>query len=112
MAKRGPAVNVEREQQWRERLQRWQSSGQSVRSFCAAESIAEPAFYFWRRTIAERTGAVRRRPAKPKFVPVRVTSPSVGVEVVVANGRVVKVHPGFDATHLLAILAALETASC
>ena len=111
MSKRGPAVNVEREQQWRERLQRWKSSGQSVRHFCAAESIREPAFYFWRRVIAERDGGVRR-PAKPKFVPVRVTSSSVGVEVVVANGRVVKVHPGFDAHHLRAVLTAVESTSC
>lgn len=37
---------------WRERLERWRSSGLSIRAFCRREGIGEPGFYAWRKRLA------------------------------------------------------------
>lgn len=134
---RGPARNPELEQQWRRRLRDWQRSGLSGREFCRRHALSEPSFYSWRREIAQRDlespsvdcdrvrpsavvaegepfASRRARPAgqrRSAFVPVRVVA-TTALEVVVRSGQVVRVGPGFDATHLRAVVAALEAASC
>ncbi len=45
--------DAEKEQFWRLVLEEHQKSGLSVREFCRAESISEPSFYTWRRTLAK-----------------------------------------------------------
>jgi hypothetical protein len=35
-------------------LDEFRASGLSARAFCAREGLAEPSFYSWRRTLAER----------------------------------------------------------
>ena len=73
----------DRETYWRNILTRQSKSGLSIARFCRQESIAQPSFYAWRRTIRERDGAVAKFPANgrsdlgrgsklPSFVPVRV----------------------------------------
>lgn len=46
----------EREAYWRDVVARFRTSGLSVRAFCRREKLVETAFYFWRRTLAERDG--------------------------------------------------------
>ncbi len=58
--------NSEREAFWREAVARRDASGLSVRGFCQGENLWESAFYFWRRTLAEREGTLpTRRQVKP-----------------------------------------------
>ncbi len=38
---------------WRQRLQRYGSSGQTVAVFCQQEHVSVPAFYYWKRRLAE-----------------------------------------------------------
>src|SRR5919108_1530457 len=103
-----------KERFWRRMLRQWRQSGQSVRAFCADHDLAEPSFYAWRRTLAERD----TRP-QPAFVPLQVTPPrptpasatltttAAALEVVL--GRcVLRVAPGFDAVTLRQLLAVLE----
>jgi len=45
--------DIEKEQFWRLVLEEHQKSGLSVRAFCRVESISEPSFYTWRRTLAK-----------------------------------------------------------
>lgn len=63
-----------KEQQWRELVQKWQASGQTVRVFCAEHHLAEPSFYAWRRTIALRDQ--QRDPQLQPVTPSRSTAPS------------------------------------
>ena len=105
-----------REQFWRERLRRQQCSGQGVREFCQAAGVSVPSFYWWRREVRIRD-ARRRGTNRPQFVPVQITpkpptGTAIGVEVVLAGGRSIRVGSGFDADHLRAVLAALEATPC
>lgn len=59
----------------------------------------------------------RRASEKAAFVPVQVVSDAVliqasGLEVVLADGRTVRVAPGFDAVTLRQLLAVLEGRPC
>jgi hypothetical protein len=97
-----------RESDWRQVLARWQQSGLSVRAFCRAEGVNEPRFYWWRRKLGQV------EPKGPAFVPVHVvTEPADGpvtrgIEVVLANGRCLRVGPGFDPHTLVALVDLLE----
>jgi transposase len=101
-----------KERFWRTMVRQWRSSGLSVRAFCAEHDLAEPSFYAWRRTLAERDAS-----AVP-FVPVRVApeprlqttaDASTGtLELVLGAGRRLRIGPGFDAPTLTRLLALLE----
>jgi transposase len=106
--------DLDRESYWRTVLARWRRSELSVRAFCQAEGVSEPTFYVWRRKLDR---AESRRPA---FLPVHVVAdvvePSVirGIEIVLANGRCLRVQPGFDPSTLVTLIDLLEAgrASC
>lgn len=124
--KQGPNPPSTKELYWRDVVQLWHRSGQSVRVFCAEHRLSEPSFYAWRRIINSRdqpTPDDRRdtpdsHPSRPAFVPVRVTpeatrttpppSTTGSLELVIGSSRVVRVSPGFDANTLRQLLAVLE----
>ena len=92
---------------WRQVIARWKRSGLSVRAFCGAEGLNPMTFYWWRRELG------RRDQPQPSFLPVHVlaetTEPSpVGIEVVLANGRSVRVGAGFDPGTLVQVVELLE----
>jgi hypothetical protein len=127
--------DLSKERLWRELVQRWRRSGQTVRDFCAAHGLSEANFYAWRRTIDQRdrqADRLRERTAQrqhhgsrrgsasqaehsPTFVQVKlgaVEATSPGIEVVVGPGRIVRVPAGFDADTLRQLLAVLEEPAC
>jgi hypothetical protein len=53
-----------REQQWRQRLPRFERSARSVPAFCATEGVSPPSFYSWRRRLRQPPAADSRRPAR------------------------------------------------
>ena len=96
-----------REPYWRQVIARWKRSGLSVRAFCGAEGLNPMTFSGWRRELG------RRDHPPPAFLPVHVvaeaTEPStVGIEVVLANGRSVRVSAGFDPRTLVRVVELLE----
>jgi hypothetical protein len=118
-----------KERYWRRMLRLWQRSGQTGRDFCATHGLSEPSFYGWRREIARRDQEIATatepaaRPVAPQssacaplpmFVKVTVDAEAVPapLEVVVAQGRRVRVGAGFDAALLRQLLRVLEEPSC
>ena len=114
---------------WRRVLRQWRRSGQKVRAYCLEHGLSEPSFYAWRRTIQERNRRAGPRPRRgrrqagdgqktvdhrvagtgvPAFVPVTIAASASCLEVVVGDGRVVRVPEGFDAATLRQLLAVLE----
>lgn len=122
MAQRG-GRDRGKERFWRRMVREWRRSGLSVRAFCAEHGLAEPSFYSWRRSIAERdlhgdqraTASARTvgndgADDRPLFVPLRVVPAAAGMafEVVLGQGRVVRVPAHFDPAALRQLLAILE----
>ncbi len=101
-------VDLGRESYWRQVLARWRRSGLSVRTFCKAQGVNEPQFYWWRRKLSQID------PKTPAFVPVHVVTEqaseptSQAIEVVLANGRCLRVGPGFDHHTLVTLVDLLE----
>lgn len=109
---------------WRERIERWGRSGQSVAEFCRRDQVSQPSFYAWRRRIEAR----RRKRRSPKarevrhgatgaaaFVPVRVVdrlSRAYPFEIAVPGGRTVRVAGEFEVESLRKLLSVLEGVSC
>ena len=107
----GRARDERKERQWRSWIGEWQASGLSVRAFCERRGLAIPSFYAWRRALE------RRAAEKAAFVPVQVVADAVptqasALEVVLTDGRAVRVAPGFDAPTLRQLLAVLEGRPC
>jgi hypothetical protein len=94
--------DVGKEQAWRRHIAAWQRSGLTIRDYCAAEGLAEHNFHAWRKTLAERDRQKTRRTKRsrsgtaPTFVPIHIvndeaaSSPRGAVEVLLANGRVLR----------------------
>ena len=135
MARPGAPRDRGKERFWRRLLRLWQRSGRCVRGFCAEHRVSEASFFDWRRTIAQRDREQRQRqaaaadvavhpaahqatPGRPTFVPLRVigtVTPDVPstFEVVLGDGRSVRVPAGFDAASFRQLLAVLqELPSC
>jgi transposase-like protein len=116
------AHKFSKEQFWRRTLADWQASGLSVRQYCHRHDLSEPSFYCWRRQLKLRdaTGDQRRSPrsgtpdAQPLFLPIVVSdaAAAAGLEVVLANARLIRVRPGFDRDTLAQLLRVLEEQPC
>ncbi len=48
-------------QQWTDRLERYQKSGQTVAGFCQKEGISTPSFYQWKKKLAGQRNASKAR---------------------------------------------------
>ena len=107
----GRARDERKERQWRRWIGEWQTSGLSVRAFCQRRGLTVASFYHWRRMLQ------RRAAGEPAFVPVQVVADAVptqpsALEVVLTDGRAVRIAPGFDAATLRRLLAVLEGRPC
>jgi hypothetical protein len=107
----GRARDERKERQWQRWISEWRGSGLSVRAFCARHGLASASFYAWRRVLE------RRAAEEPAFVPVQIVADATpaqasALEVVLLDGRTVRVAPGFDAATLRHLLAVLEGRPC
>ncbi len=103
-----------RKQRSRKTWERWQrlvseqaESGQTVSAFCQERGLGRQSFFAWRKRLsqAEQKQFVEVTAAKPAVEPAR----SNGIEVRLRNGRSLMVEPGFDASHVRALVAVLES---
>jgi transposase-like protein len=85
-------------------------SGQSVLGFCRDRGLHDSQFFKWKKRIEENESS--------KFVevhvaatedPVQSVADKAAIEIRLRRGRSLFVEPGFDASHLRALLAILET---
>ena len=107
-------IQPEKQAKWRSLFSEQEESGQSIAAFCRARELRESLFHYWKKRLQET--------ATPQFVEVQVAkpllrprhSPSVSestIEVRLRNGRSLMVAPEFDASHLRALLAVVESES-
>jgi transposase len=98
--------------EWAERVGRWQRSGLGAEEFAEREGIKSKRLVWWRWKL--RSAPPSPPPPAPelRFLPVHVvdsasglSGPGVALEVVLPNGRVVRVAPGFDPAMLESVLS-------
>ena len=103
-------------QLWVERLERFARSGQRPAQFCAAEGLALPSFYAWKRRLAAEhsdsptTPAADEQPG-PRLLPVRL-QPTDALELILPGGAVLRIPPGCDLAWLRCLVAALGGLPC
>ena len=109
-------MNERREQalaKWRVLVAEQEQSGQSVAGFCQNRELTQSQLIYWKRRLREA--------AKARFVEVQLAQPGVeprvqaralgstSIEVRLRNGRSLMVAANFDARHLRALLAVVES---
>ena len=106
---------------WRGLMAEAARSGVSIREFCRRQRVTEAQFYAWRaRLSGRRQGAARRRAkaaagSGSTFALVSTESGGlerVGVELVLGDGRRLRIAAGVEEATLRAVLSALEPARC
>jgi hypothetical protein len=107
----GRARDQRKERQWQRWIDEWRTSGLSIRAFCARHGLTTANFYNWRRILE------RRAAEQVMFAPVQVVDDALpthnsALEVILSDGRAVRVAPGFDAATLRQLLAVLEGQPC
>lgn len=80
-------------EQWAQRLERFEKSGQSVAEFCRNEGVSAPSFYQWRQKLGSRRRKKKpgsRRHKAPAFRRLHVSpsDASAGVRVRLPDGMV------------------------
>jgi transposase-like protein len=109
-------MNERREQalaKWRVLVGEQEQSGQSVAAFCQTRELPRSQLIYWKRRLREAQGApfVEVQLAQPGAEP-RVKARALGsttIEVRLKNGRSLMVAASFDARHLRALLAVVES---
>ena len=109
-------MNEHREQalaKWRVLVAEQEQSGQSVAAFCQTRELPRSQLIYWKRRLREAQGApfVEVQLAQPGVEP-RVQARALGrtsIEVRLRNGRSLMVAANFDARHLRALLAVVES---
>src|ERR1039458_5486805 len=118
---------------WRELVSEQGRSGQSVAVFCRERGLCAPHFYAWKKRLREADGGQGEvRAPLAKFVEVKLVPAGPGlagagrdagaarvsraagdarVEVLLKNGRSLRVGPGFDAELVRALVAVVESAA-
>lgn len=107
-------IQPTKEVKWRSLISEQEGSGQSVAAFCRVREVPGSQFHYWKKRLREI--------APPPFVEVQVARPHLRpkqsraalgstIEVQLSNGRSLMVPPAFDASHLRALLAVVESES-
>src|SRR5262245_33752175 len=97
---------------WRDLIDRWKTSGQSIAAYCAAQRVSQATFYSWRKRLTAHSHPTTALPSPtPQFASVRVI-PDPTVEVVFPSGLVVRVPIGADAAGVARLVAALQGVPC
>jgi hypothetical protein len=94
---------------WRDLIDRWKVSGQSIAAFCAAHRVSQATFYAWRKRLAARAQSTAR--TAPAFAAVRVV-PDATAEVILPTGLVVRVPIGTDPVVVARPIAAFGGGAC
>jgi hypothetical protein len=98
---------------WLDLVSEQEQSGQSVAAFCRDRELTRSQFIYWQRRLQEagRAPFVEVQLARPSVEP-RVQAGALGsttIEVRLRNGRSLMVGASFEAGHLRALLAVVES---
>jgi hypothetical protein len=103
---------MKRADEMRERINRWQAAGGSLRAFGRREGVSYSKLVYWRRRFESEDQEGQQ---SPELMPVQVTSvvsdpaDSTKFEVWLPNGLAVDVGAGFDESELRRLVGVLRS---
>jgi transposase-like protein len=109
--------DVEKARYWRGVIHEAARSGVSVREFCRRRDLHESQFYWWQRRLA----AARQAPKGQKqaaaaasfaLVSDEPTPANAGIELVLGDGRRLRISRGVDEATLRSVLAVMQGEGC
>jgi hypothetical protein len=98
----------ERVRAWRELIDAWKQSGQTINAFCRDRKLTRSNFDRWRRILDRDTGESAPSSA---FVPVQIVAEPMA-EVVLLSGIVVRLPLSSAPEAVTRLVAAVGAASC
>ena len=111
--------DAEKARYWQRTIREAARSGMSIRAFCRQRRLRESQFYWWQRKLrAGREAGTRPQPSgngKPASFALVSDDPGatdVGIELVLGDGRKLRIRRGVDEETLRAVLATLEQPRC
>jgi len=115
----GGQRDADKERKWRQKIHEAAQSGLSIREFCRRRHIKESQFYWWQRRLKEnhRPRDLSRRAKTKQEASFALVSndpgaADAGIELVLQDGRKLRISRGVDEKTLRAVLAAMEPAEC
>lgn len=110
---------AEKEQYWQATIREAARSGGSIRAFCRRHRVKESQFYWWQRKLKAvgQQLMMRRQGPGPEAASFALVSDErsiaeAGIELVLGNGRRLRIGKGVDAETLRSVLAAVEPQAC
>ena len=111
--------DAEKARYWQRAISEAARSGMSIRAFCRQRRLRESQFYWWQRKLrAGREAGTAPRPsgngstASFALVSDETGATDAGIELVLGEGRKLRIRRGVDEETLRAVLAALEQTRC
>ena len=111
--------DAEKARYWQRTISEAARSGMSIRAFCRQRRLRESQFYWWQRKLRDgRQAGTTPRPrgnARPASFALASDEPGaadVGIELVLGDGRKLRIRRGVDEETLRAVLATLEPPRC
>jgi hypothetical protein len=114
--------DIEKERYWVKVIREAARSGKSIREFCAQRNLKESQFYWWQRKLRQRREerALRRSgghkaPGQGGTFALVSDEPGqldAGIELVLADGRRVRISRGVDEGTLRTVLSAVGAEGC
>jgi hypothetical protein len=105
--------DVEKQRYWQKTIGDAARSGMSIREFCRQRRLKDSQFYWWQRKLKasrqERSKAgIQDRAASFALVSEDGMDMPAGLELVLRDGRRLRISQGVQEENLRAVLAALE----
>jgi hypothetical protein len=94
---------------WQGLLSEQGRSGQSVAGFCRERQLRASHFYWWKKRLGANAATKFLEVKLATAAPIRCVGEDRRVEVVLRNGRSLRVAPGFDRELVRTLAAVLES---
>jgi hypothetical protein len=111
--------DAEKARYWQRTISEAARSGISIRQFCRQRRLKESQFYWWQHKLwpGRRAGTTLRpsgngKPPSFALVSDEAGATDAGIELVLGEGRKLRIRQGVDEETLRSVLAALEPPRC
>ena len=112
-------VDLAKHRRWQRTIGEAARSGLSIREFCRRRKLTVSHFYWWQRRLGmdvrrrlSRKAGGGQSPGSFALVSDDAAATDAGIELMLGDGRRLRIHKGVDGETLRAVLAAMESDQC